>query len=204
MLTLVQKISSQYRVTLLVVTHSEEVAHDCEPMPFDARRRDLFVYELMSQFPEIRDALRHATLFQEFTDVELDEFLALLDPKKVEKGECVVRQDDVGDSMYLLVKGSARVVHHREGREVELAKLKAGDFFGELALVDHGPRSADVEATEPCTLLQISQASISALAGVYPSAAFKFLIAIGRILVDRLRQSNRRYIDSLLIQEEGA
>ncbi len=200
MLTLVQKISSQYRGTLLVVTHSEEVAHYCEPMPFDARRRDLFVHELMSQFPEIRDALRHATLFQEFTDVELDEFLALLDPKKVEKGECVVRQDDVGDSMFLLVKGSARVVHHREGHNVELAQLKAGDFFGELALVDHGPRSADVEATESCTLLQISQASISALAGVYPSAAFKFLIAIGRILVDRLRQSNRRYIDSLLIQ----
>lgn len=155
----------------------------------------------MSQTLEIREMLQNAALFQEFTVAELDEFLALLDPKKVDPGECIVRQDDPGDAMYLIVKGNARVVHHREGHDVELATLKSGDFFGELALVDHGPRSADVEAIDECVLLQISQASISALAGVYPSAAFKFLISIGRIMVERLRQSNRRYIDSLLIAQ---
>lgn len=153
----------------------------------------------MSHPLEIRDMLQKAALFQEFTTVELEEFLDLVDPKTVPGGECIVRQDDPGDSMYLIVSGNARVVHHREGHDVELAMLKAGDFFGELALVDHGPRSADVEAVGECVLLQISQAAISALAGVYPSAAFKFLIAIGRMLVDRLRHSNRRYIDSLLI-----
>ncbi len=157
----------------------------------------------MSQSSEIQGVLRQVTLFREFTDEELSEFLDLLDPIDVKAGDRIVRQDEVGDCMYLLVKGRARVVHHKDGRDVELAILKGGDFFGEIALVDHGPRSADVEASEPCQLLQISQASIAALAGVYPAAAFKFLIAIGRIMVERLRQSNQRYVDSMLFPLQG-
>jgi CRP-like cAMP-binding protein len=157
----------------------------------------------MSQSVELRDKLRHAVLFREFTDSEIEQFLGLLDATDVAAGQCVVRQDDLGECMYLLVHGRASVVHHKEGRQIELATLQSGDFFGEIALVDHGPRSADVVAMEDCQLMQITQASISALAGVYPTVAFKFLIAIGRIMVERLRQSNRRYIDSLLAPVEG-
>jgi CRP-like cAMP-binding protein len=157
----------------------------------------------MSPSAELRDKLRHAPLFREFSDNELEQFVGLLDATEVAAGQCVVRQDDLGECMYLLVQGTARVLHHKDDCRVELATLKSGDFFGEIALVDHGPRSADVEAMEDCQLLQVSQASISALAGVYPTAAFKFLIAIGRIMVERLRQSNRRYIDSLLGAVEG-
>lgn len=147
---------------------------------------------------EIRQLMREKPLFQEFTDQEMEEFIALSDQRSAEAGEVIVRQDEVGDCMYLMVCGQARVVHHKDGDYIELARLKAGDFFGELSLVDQGPRSADVQALEPCCLLRIDHGSVSALAGVYPTAAFKFLIAIGRILVGRLRCSNQRYIDSLL------
>ncbi len=135
--------------------------------------------------------------------MEISEFVALLDPIDVKAGERIVTQNDPGDAMYLLVAGSARVVHHREGRSVELAQLGVGDFFGEIALVDHGPRSADVCAIEDCALLGITQPSLSALAGVYPMAAFKFLITLGRILVGRLRKSNERYVDSMLFPLAG-
>jgi hypothetical protein len=56
-----------------------------------------------------------------------------------------------------------------------------------------------VEAVDDCKLMQISQSVIRALAGVYPSAAFKLLIAVGRVLVARLRKGNQKYIDSLLL-----
>ncbi len=157
----------------------------------------------MSTSSEIREKLKGKSLFVEFTDDELDDFLALLDPLEVKKGEIIVKQDDHGDCMFILVIGSARVLHHRAGRDVNLASLQPGDFFGELALVDAGVRSADVEAAEDCTLLRITQADISAAAGVYPTAAFKFLIAIGRILVGRLRQTNQRYVDTLLFPSGG-
>jgi CRP-like cAMP-binding protein len=151
---------------------------------------------------EILAQLRSCSLFADFTDDELEEFVDLVDPMEVKAGECIVRQDEPGEQMFLLVKGRAKVVHHREGQNVQLAMLEDGDFFGELALVDHGPRSADVEATEDSTLLSISYASMSALAGVYPMAAFKFLITLGRIMVHRLRASNQRYIDSMLLAVE--
>jgi CRP-like cAMP-binding protein len=157
----------------------------------------------MSTSSEMRDKLKRQPLFVEFTDDELDEFIDLLDPVHATAGETIVKQDEPGDCMYLLVDGTARVVHHREGHDIDLAALKAGDFFGELALVDDGLRSADVQALTPCTLLKISQAVIAALAGVYPSAAFKFLIAVGRILVNRLRQTNQRFVDTLLFPVPG-
>jgi CRP-like cAMP-binding protein len=152
----------------------------------------------MNNNVEIREQLRDKVLFKEFTDMEMDEFIDLLDRRETHAGEVIVRQDEFGDCMFILVKGRARVVHHIDGNYVELAILKSGDFFGELSLVDRGPRSADVQALEHCVLLRIDLGAISALAGVYPTAAFKFLVAIGRILVGRLRHTNQRYIDSLL------
>lgn len=157
----------------------------------------------MSTSSETRDKLKGKSLFVEFTDEELDDFLELLDLARVKKGEIIVKQDDPGDCMFILVEGGARVVHHRAGKDINLAALQPGDFFGELALVDAGVRSADVEAADDCTLLRITQAAISAAAGVYPTAAFKFLIAIGRILVGRLRQTNQRYVDTLLFPAQG-
>jgi CRP-like cAMP-binding protein len=157
----------------------------------------------MSTSSEICDKVRGRGLFAEFSDDELRELIDLLDPLRVGDGETIVKQDDPGDCMYILVDGEARVMHHRSGRDIALAVLKPGDFFGEIALVDSGPRSADVVAQGPGLLLKVSQASVAALAGVYPTAAFKFLIAIGRFLVSRLRTSNQRYIDSLLFPVEG-
>ena len=147
---------------------------------------------------ELAAQLRDKTIFREFTGLELDEFLDLLDPVMAKAGDIVVHQDDPGDCMYILVTGKCRVVHHKNGRDIDLAILKEGDFFGELALIDEGPRSADVIALEDVALLKITQAVVAAVAGVFPTAAFKLLIAIGRIMVERLRLANQRYVDSLL------
>ena len=157
----------------------------------------------MSTSSQILEKLKGKSLFLEFTAEELADFVELLDVVEAKKGEIIVKQDDPGDCMFILVDGGARVLHHGRGRDINLASLQPGDFFGELALVDAGVRSADVVAAADCTLLRITQAVISAAAGVYPTAAFKFLIAIGRILVGRLRQTNQRYVDTLLFPTQG-
>ena len=147
--------------------------------------------------------MKDKELFADFTPEELLQFLELTDPVAAKAGDVIVKQDNPGDCMYILVKGKARVVHRKDGHYIELATLKPGDFFGEIALVDEGPRSADVQALEDGVLLKITQATISAVAGVYPTAGFKFLIAIGRIMVERLRRSTQRYVDSLLFPVAG-
>lgn len=152
---------------------------------------------------DFREQLRSAPLFREFNERDFDELLSLVDPVKVPAGAVIVEQDDPGDAMFVVVSGRCRVVHHKGGRDIELASIGAGDFFGEIALVDSGPRSADVIAISDVSLLKITQAVISALAGVYPSAAFKLLIATGRHMVARLRQANQRYVDTLLLPLRG-
>ncbi len=155
----------------------------------------------MISIDEIRLKLSEKPLFAEFDQAELECLVSLMDVELFESGALVVRQDAPGECMYLVYEGEARVVHHREEHSVDLARLRSGDFFGEVALVDHGLRSADVVAVERCTMLKINQGTLSALAGVYPSGAYKLLLALGRILVERLRQSNRRYVDSLFFHE---
>jgi CRP-like cAMP-binding protein len=152
--------------------------------------------------PDYLKKLQGLPLFAEFTDAEVEGTIDLIDKVEIPKDECVVKQDEKGDCMYVLIEGTARVVHRRNGKEIELAILKEGDFFGELALVDSGPRSADVETLTPCTLLRIEHGALRAIAGVYPNAAFKLLIAVGRALVQRMRRGNQKYIDSLLTGAE--
>jgi len=148
--------------------------------------------------PEYAKTLHGLPLFADFTEPELEGALDLIDKVEFKAGDVIVKQDEKGDCMYVLVEGSARVVHRRDGKDIELATLKVGDFFGELALVDSGPRSADVEALEPSKLLRIEHGALRAIAGVYPNAAFKLLISVGRALVQRMRRGNQKYIDSLL------
>jgi CRP-like cAMP-binding protein len=152
---------------------------------------------------ELCAKLHPTPLFRDFNDQELGDLLSLVEPVTAAAGDVVIRQDEIGDCMYVVVTGQCRVVHHQGTRDIDLAVLKDGDFFGEIALVDEGPRSADVIAVTDVSLLKISQSVIAAVAGVYPRAAFKLLIAIGRTMVSRLRMSNRRYVDSLLFPLEG-
>jgi len=142
-------------------------------------------------------------LFSDFTRPELEAFIELTDPINYKREAVIVRQDEIGDCMFIVVDGKVRVVHKRDGREFLLAVLERGDFFGELALVDEGPRSADVIALEDCTMLRIPHPVVRALASVHPMAAFKFIQAVARGVVHRIRDANRRYIDTLMVKEEG-
>ena len=138
-------------------------------------------------------------LFVEFTDDELENFAGLAETVRVKSGDPIVKQDEPGDAMFIIIEGKARVMHRKGDRLFELTTLGAGDFFGEIALVDMGPRSANVDAIEDCALLCVTTGVIRALSGVYPGAAFKLLVAVGRVLVERMRRANQKYIDSLMV-----
>lgn len=146
----------------------------------------------------IHEKLKAIPLFNDFTDSELEEFLDLADPTIYNPGELIVRQGEEGRSMFYVVEGKLWVVQRKNGDFIELATLGPGEIFGELSLWDHMPRSADVQALSECTLLKVSDATLNALAGVFPRAAFKFLQGIVRVIGERLRKTSKRYVDSLL------
>ena len=142
--------------------------------------------------------LQKFCVFAELGGEELSALLKLTDAITCPAGSRIVRTGEVGHCLYVLLEGRARVVVKADGREIELSLLKAGDFFGEVSLVDDGPRSADIIALETCVLLRITRMTIGVLSGLHPSAAIQILGAIGRALVRRLRASNQKYIDILL------
>lgn len=148
--------------------------------------------------PASPDQLMNLALFMEFTRGEMETLIDLADPTLFRAGAVVVRQDETGDALYIVISGEVQVTHRRDGRDILLATLGPGDFFGELALVDDGPRSATVTAMQESLMLKVPQGVLRALAGVYPNAAFKLLMTIAKVLVSRMRKGNARYIDSLL------
>jgi CRP/FNR family transcriptional regulator, cyclic AMP receptor protein len=143
------------------------------------------------------ETLRRVKILANLGDAELNQFLALMDPLRVRQREEIVKEGSPGDAMYLLLEGEVRVRLVIAGKEVILATLIAGEFFGEVALFDHGPRSADIVANTDCLLLKIGTGVFQRLIQELPHLAAPFLYSMGRTLIARIRADNKRYRDSI-------
>jgi HlyB family type I secretion system ABC transporter len=86
-------------------------------------------------------------------------------------GNVVVREGDVADSLFVIVSGRALVLKAGvDGNEVSLNQLRAGDSFGETALLDHGTRTATVRANGDLAVLRLDRSAFDALVGARPDA----------------------------------
>lgn len=144
------------------------------------------------------EALKNFKLFSGFKSADLETLVSLAEEKTYAVGEVIIREGGPGESMFVILAGEVVVFRDAQGKRVEFTRITAGDSFGELALVDDGPRSASVEAVQPTRVLRITQDVVGVLAGVRPAAAIHLLRAIGKILVARVRSGNQRYLDIVL------
>jgi CRP/FNR family transcriptional regulator, cyclic AMP receptor protein len=150
------------------------------------------------------DVMLRIRVLSGMNDNQLQAFIRYMEILTLDSMTVAVREGDRGDAMFLILEGELRVRVMRHGKESILATLKAGDFFGEISLLDEGPRSADVVANDRSTLLKISTASFAKLRKEAPSLAEPFLHSLGQILVGRMRVLNKRYVDSLLMLQSLA
>ena len=139
--------------------------------------------------------LRNLPLFSGLTEVELEKIAKVAERKRVERGASIVRAGDSTDSLYILLTGRAKVTNtDEEGKEIILAWLESGEFFGEMGLIDGSPRSASVVAVEPCELLSLSKVEFQRCMRDNFQVAQKLM----QILVRRLREADRK-IESLAL-----
>lgn len=143
-------------------------------------------------------SLRRVKVLADLSNDQLVEFARFMQVHRAKQWDEIVKQNDNGDAMYLVLEGELRVRLNIEGREKILTTLGAGEFFGEVALFDHGPRSADVIANTDSTLLRISATAFERLVKEAPHLAAPFLLAMGKTLVARIRADNRRYRDTVV------
>ena len=110
-------------------------------------------------------------------------------PRTFGAGEVVFRENDAGDTCYVVRAGRVRAVReHSDGRSITLATFGPGDIFGELAMFDEERRSATVEALEDSEAAAILGPDMRRLLRTHPDIAIKLL----RALSQRLRETNER------------
>jgi cAMP-dependent protein kinase regulator len=109
------------------------------------------------------------TLFSGIPKDEVAALLATARPRKVGVGEAVVREDEAGRSLFLIVQGTVRVsTKGNAGEEIKLAALGSGDFFGEVSLLTGKPRTATVTALTDVELLEMDREAVDGLRTKYP------------------------------------
>ena len=148
-------------------------------------------------------ALRRVKIFAAMDDSQLERFLSFMEVAQVLQFAEVVKQGDPGDAMFLVLEGEVRVRLMIAGKESVLAVLGPGEFFGEIALFDHGPRSADVIANQDSTLLKVTAAAFQRLVNEAPDLAAPYLLAMGKTLTQRIRADNKRYRETVHFTRAG-
>lgn len=132
------------------------------------------------------DILLEVPLFALLDDGERAALAERLEVKTFKAGDTIFRIGDPGASMYVITAGEVELtVKTKTGEPVLLEKNARGDFFGEISLLDEGPRTATATAITDVELLEVDRGDLDELFRLKPTAALDLLSATGR----RLRQN---------------
>jgi CRP/FNR family transcriptional regulator, cyclic AMP receptor protein len=131
------------------------------------------------------DVLRRVPLFQGLSQRQLEQVARLADEVEVETGKRLAIAGETGHELFVILEGEASV-KTGDGRAV---KLRSGEFFGEMSLLDGGPRSSSVEADTPMKLLVVGTREFWELLHEAPPLAGKIM----RTLSQRLRNAERAH-----------
>lgn len=135
--------------------------------------------------------LSRVSLFSNLPPVYLRRIEALGRIETHAKNELLFAEGTPGDKVYIILEGAVRIGRQVPGiGEEALAILKAGDHFGEMALIDDFARSADARAHEACRLFVISKEHLQDLLFVDRDLAYELLWTFVRTLCGRLRETN--------------
>jgi CRP-like cAMP-binding protein len=135
--------------------------------------------------------LRKVPIFSELKKGELREFRRLVHNRYFKKNEVVFYEGEPGVGMYIIetgVVGIYKEVNHQI--KEELAILHAGEFFGEMALLDESPRSATAIALENSQILGLFRPDLFDLVYRKPRLGNKILLKLAQMIAERLRLSN--------------
>jgi CRP/FNR family cyclic AMP-dependent transcriptional regulator len=129
----------------------------------------------------VEGPLAHIPLFSRLARAEQEELLASMPKVEFAAQEPIFWHGDKGDSFYLVDQGQVSItVPNTAGEHVVLNVLSSGGFFGEISLLDGGPRTASVRALEPTTLYQLGREQFHAFLRRKPEVAIEILGVMGQ------------------------
>jgi len=138
--------------------------------------------------PAEESLLAEVPLFQALDPAERATLAASMQLREFPAGAHIFRRGDPGSALYVISRGAVEITFDMTtGKQVLLAQLGRGDFFGELSLLDGKERAADAVAVEPSRMMEVDRTALEALFHKHPGAALDVLTVIGK----RLREADR-------------
>lgn len=135
--------------------------------------------------------LKKVALFEGLTQGQLAKVASIAQVRQYEGSSFIFREGDTGQEMYVIVDGRVRISKNVPGiGEEALAILEKGQYFGEMAVIDDSPRSADAIAHTPCTLWVIERSKLDQLMFTDKDLAYVLLWTFVRTLSERLRETS--------------
>jgi CRP-like cAMP-binding protein len=132
------------------------------------------------------DLIAKVPLFEQCSKRELEEVASIADEIDLDEGKALMREGDPGREFFVVLEGTADVMQDGE----KINSVGPGDFFGEIALISQGPRTATVTTTSPVRALVVTERSFKRLVEKSPEIERKVLAAA----VDRLNPKFRREV----------
>lgn len=130
----------------------------------------------------------------------MDEFLSAAHRRRYPRGSTIIYAGEPSDSIFYITKGSVTVlIEDDSGREIIVAYLNAGDFFGEMAMFGEGTRTAWVKAKTECEVAELSYAKFAELS----KRDTGMLFALASQLVDRLNKTTQKVSDLAFLDVTG-
>jgi CRP/FNR family transcriptional regulator, cyclic AMP receptor protein len=147
-----------------------------------------------------QELLRTVPIFSELTDDDIASLSRLAARRRIPKDTVVFFENEEGDFFFMILEGRIKVtILGDDGREVILSVLGAGDFFGEMALLDNEPRSATAIAIEETELLSLHRVDFQAVLTDNRSIT----VALIKSLTARLRRANHQISTLALLDVYG-
>jgi len=133
--------------------------------------------------------LKSMPMFATFSQEQLNALVSMVTRRNAPRGSSVMREGEPTDCLYIVMSGRLKVtMGEADGKETILSIIGAGEFFGEMGLIDDNPRSASVVAVEPAELLAVTKRAFRKCLDENSNLA----MAVMRVLVRRLREADRR------------
>jgi CRP-like cAMP-binding protein len=135
-------------------------------------------------------------IFRDFDGDDIDALAKACEVLDLPTGAQVVKEGDPGDALFIVQTGVLEVSRQIEGKALHINLLSAGEFFGEMALIDGTPRSADITVKEAVQLVRLPVSAYGQLKKDAPATALKVADVLLKTLSFRLRRTVTRALAS--------
>jgi diguanylate cyclase (GGDEF)-like protein len=149
-----------------------------------------------NQSPVCDPVLANSPFFTGMSDAEINTIAVFLESRHIKKGDCVFREEDQGDHMFILLSGKLTAhVLQPDGTQRQMFDVKLGDFFGEMSIIANEPRSATITAMEDTEIVAIPGSDFYGIVFEHPMIGVKMLKSICRVQNIWLDQTSRHLSD---------